>query len=67
MNSHIDERLIAIETKILHQEVILEELHQVLYQQQETIDQLQKKIKLLQEQVRSDNEIGPAGERPPHY
>lgn len=67
MNSHIDERLIAIETKILHQEVILEELHQVLYQQQETIDQLQKKVKLLQEQVRADNEIGPASERPPHY
>ena len=62
-----DQRFIAIETKILHQEVVLEELHQVLYQQQEIINLLQKKLKVFEGQLRSDNEIRPAGEKPPHY
>lgn len=62
-----EQRFIAIETKILHQEVTLEELHQVLYKQQETIDLLQKKLKLFEDQLRADNEIRPAGEKPPHY
>ena len=62
-----EQRFIAIETKISHQEVTLEELHQVLYKQQETIDQLQKKLKLFEDQLQSESEIRPAGEKPPHY
>jgi len=62
-----EQRFIDIETKLLHQEVIIEDLHQVLYKQQEMIDFLQKKIKLLDEQFQNNNEIRAAGEKPPHY
>lgn len=62
-----DERFIRIETTLVHQEAIIEELHQVLYQQQEMISQLQKNIKLFQDQLSADNNIGVAGEKPPHY
>jgi SlyX protein len=62
-----EQRFIDIETKLVHQEVILEDLHQVLYKQQEIIDLLQKKIKAMDEQFQSQNEIRAAGEKPPHY
>ncbi len=62
-----DQRFIAIETKLLHQELMLEELHEVLYKQQDTIDLLQKRLKKIEEMAQADNEIRPAGEKPPHY
>ncbi len=62
-----EQRFIDIETKLLHQEVILEDLHQVLYKQQEIIDFLQKKLKTMDEQFQNLNEIRAAGEKPPHY
>lgn len=62
-----EERFIAIETKILHQERLLEELHQVLYEQQVTIDKLEKKLKKFEEIKTDDSEIRPANEKPPHY
>lgn len=67
MQNQVEERLINIETKISHQDVMLEELHQVLYKQQESIDILQKKLKLFEQQMNADSEIRPAGEKPPHY
>lgn len=62
-----EQRLIAIETKLLHQDVMLEDLHQVLYKQLATIDLLEKKIKKMEEQLEASNEIRAAGEKPPHY
>jgi SlyX protein len=64
-----DERLVDIETKLSHQEILIEELNQVLYRQQETIDQLQKALKVLVKRVPEGlgNEIGPAKQKPPHY
>jgi uncharacterized coiled-coil protein SlyX len=62
-----EDRFIKIEMTLAHQEAIIEELHQVLYQQQETIAQLQKKLKLFEDQMRTENNIGAAGEKPPHY
>lgn len=71
MQQNIDpetqERLINIEMKISHQDLIIEELNQVVYQQQKTIDVLSKKLKLIEDQFRADPNIGPAGEKPPHY
>ncbi len=67
MENQNEERFINIETKISHQEVMLEELHQVIYQQQEQIDLLNKNLKLFVQQMTSDSEIRPAGEKPPHY
>ena len=62
-----EQRFIAIETKISHQEVILEELHQVLYAQQEIIDNLTKKLKIAEELLGATQDIRSAGEKPPHY
>lgn len=62
-----ENRLIDIETKLLHQEVMLEDLHQVLYKQQATIDFLEKKLQKMEEQFEASNEIRAAGEKPPHY
>lgn len=71
MQQNIDpetqERLVNIEMKISHQDLIIEDLNQVIYQQQQTIDVLSKKLKLLEDQFRADPNIGPAGEKPPHY
>ncbi len=62
-----EERFVQLETKISHQEFLQEEFHQVLCQQQEMINHLQKKIRKLEEQIQSGVEIRPAGEKPPHY
>lgn len=67
IDSETQERLVNIEMKISHQDLIIEELNQVVYQQQQTIDVLSKKLKLIEDQFRSDPNIGPAGEKPPHY
>ena len=62
-----EDRIIKIEMTLAHQESIIEELHQVLYQQQETISALQSKLKHFEDQLSADQEIRPAGEKPPHY
>ena len=67
IETETQDRLINIEMKISHQDLIIEELNQVIYQQQQTIDGLSKKLKLIEEQFRADPNIGPAGEKPPHY
>ena len=62
-----EERFIAIETKILHQDRIIEELHEVIYRQQNTINKLEKKLKQMEDMANADNEIRPTNEKPPHY
>lgn len=67
-----EQRLIDLETKIAHQEYLLEELHQVIYQQQKNIDRLDLTLssltKRLQESLRNeDSEIRAHNEKPPHY
>ena len=62
-----DDRFINIETKILHQDRLLEELHQALYEQQDRINNLEKKLKQFEDMSNSEGEIRPANEKPPHY
>lgn len=66
-----EERLVEIETKIAHQEVLVGELNQVITRQQETIDQLQAALKKFFNQYRErngdGNTVGPADQKPPHY
>ena len=65
-----DQRLIDIETKIAHQEILVMELNQVIAQQQETIDQMQSALKKFFKQYRErngDGPVGPADQKPPHY
>ena len=66
-----EQRLINIEIKIAHQEHQLEELHQVIYQQQKTIDKLEVLLQGLT--TRLKEALGDGGdeirgnEKPPHY
>jgi SlyX protein len=66
-----EKRCIDIETKISHQEHLIEELNQVIYNQQQAIDQLEAKLNILarrfQKAVEGPGDIGPADQKPPHY
>ncbi len=65
-----EQRFIDLETKIAHQEFLLEELSLVLYEQQKTIDKLEAMLTALTKRLEGfgdgDNVRGP-GEKPPHY
>lgn len=65
-----EQRFIDLETKIAHQEFLIEELNQVLYQQQKTIDKLEATLVTLTKRLEGlgdgDDVRGP-GEKPPHY
>jgi SlyX protein len=66
-----DERLIEIETKLAHQEISIEELHDIVREQQKTIDLIVAgglKQQRIRDAERAEGmDIGPANERPPHY
>jgi len=68
--SPIEERLMALEIKSSYAEDLLEQLNQLVYQQQLSIDALLAEVSQLRRQM---PEGGPAGERnlrdelPPHY
>ncbi len=68
----IEERFIHIETKVAHQEALIEELNTVLYQQQLAIDQIQKTLTAFIKQYKvleksTQDILGPADQKPPHY
>lgn len=66
-----ENRIINIETKLAHQEFLLEELNQVIYKQQQIIENLEKNIKFLAKQLdigrEVDSKIRLNTEKPPHY
>lgn len=66
-----EQRFIDLESKIAHQDLLMEELHQVIYEQQKTIDKLEEKFTLLISRLKDtatgEVEIGTANEKPPHY
>lgn len=65
-----EQRLIDLETKIAHQEYLIEELNQTVYEQQKTIDRLEATLSTLvkryQDILTGGDEIRP-NEKPPHY
>lgn len=63
------ERIDALEARIAHQDVTIEELNAVVTQQWTTIEQLRRRLDVIEEQVRSGSYIAdPSTERPPpHY
>jgi SlyX protein len=67
----MEEQMINLEIKIAHQEALIEELSQVLYQQQNQISKMQKTLDDLinryKEVEKNSTEIGPGNEKPPHY
>jgi len=67
----MDERLIEIETKVAYQEHTISELNDVIYRQQQQIDQLERICKALTDSVQDMAETATADkgghEKPPHY
>ena len=62
-----EDRFIALEIKLAHQERLTEELNDALYKQQQRMDALEKTLIDLQKRVQNgDQEIRPH-EKPPHY
>ncbi len=66
-----EERFIDLETRLAHQDQLLNELNEVVTGQQARIMDLEELCRALLERVRSLGDGGPAGdpidERPPHY
>ena len=66
-----EKRLIEIETKLAHQEDLLNDLNAVVTDQQAQITRLEELCRGLINRVRSISDGAPAGspddERPPHY
>ena len=67
----IEDRLVAIETKISFQEDNIQELNNVAYRQQKKIEQLEAICNYLINQIRDLSESASEGaerhEKPPHY
>lgn len=71
MESETEKRFVDVETKVTHQEFLVEQLNEIVYQQQIKIDQLEaaltKMAKRMAQMAVGEAEIGPANEKPPHY
>ena len=65
-----DERFVAIEIKLAHQEDLVDALNDVVYQQTRRIDELEAMVNALGEHLRNAAQSTPgtaAHEVPPHY
>lgn len=68
--SEIQTHLIELETKISHQEMSIDELKQVVFEQHSTIERLEKSLKRLTDRLEGIDGgpvVGPGNEKPPHY
>jgi uncharacterized coiled-coil protein SlyX len=61
----MESRLIALETRYTHLERQVEELSQVVFEQQKTIDRLTKEVSIARDRM-AGVEGGPV-DPPPHY
>lgn len=66
-----EKRLVDLEVKISHQDLLIEELNQVIYDQQKAIDDLQTLVnqlgKRFKEVLGTEGEDIRGHEKPPHY
>ena len=71
MPSTMDDRLVEIETKAAYQEHTIAELNDVIYRQQQQIDQLELICKALSDRMQDMNESATTEkighEKPPHH
>lgn len=67
----MEQHLIDLEVKISHQEIAIEELKQLTFEQHKQIEALEKELKRLKERIDAGDigatTIGPGNEKPPHY
>lgn len=65
-----EQRLIDLETKFAHQEDAIEKLQLEIFEQTKIIEELNKKLKLINDRLDSlagGALTGPIDKRPPHY
>lgn len=60
----INDRITELEIRLTHQNDLVEQLNDVIYDQQKQMDLLVKRITALEKQV---SDPAPANEKPPHY
>lgn len=64
----LEERLVDLESRHMHQEHLVDQLNSVLIDQREIIDRLQRDLARLKDQVRAGpGDAGGHDEKPPHY
>lgn len=63
-----EERLIDLETKITHQDFLIEQMNEVLFRQQTQLDKLEAILVALGKRLQGgEGDFGPGNEKPPHY
>ncbi|MEX2673487.1 MAG: SlyX family protein [Phycisphaeraceae bacterium] len=64
----MESRIVELEVKLAYQEKTLSDLNDVILQQQQMIERLEKRLTALKEQVEAAGEApGPHDDPPPHY
>ena len=66
----MEERITDLEIRFMHQSRLLEELNELVYEQQQSLERLEKEVKQLREQMRDimpSTVTSLADEPPPHY
>ncbi len=66
----MESRLSELEAKLSFAEDNIDTLNRMVYRQQEQLDQLQRQLRLLHQQIQAlqpDGDAGPRDEIPPHY
>jgi SlyX protein len=64
----IEARFVALETKVAYQDKLIAELNEVVVERTRELDVLKRRLQILERSLReSQEEPGPALERPPHY
>lgn len=73
MSEQFQEQLIDIETKLQYQEDTIQQLDKVIVQQQSIIEELNRRVELMEKKTQELNESADNGshsdhdEKPPHY
>lgn len=63
----VEERFIALETRIAYQDKLLLELHEVLLERGRQVDLLEARVGALKKQLEAGAEPHVPNEPPPHY
>jgi len=67
-NPSLEERLVELESRHMHQEHLIDELNSVLIEQRKVVDRLAREVERLKDQVRAGPTAeGGHDEKPPHY
>jgi SlyX protein len=63
----MEQRLVDLEVRYTHLERLVEELNQVVFAQQQTIDRLVRQLTELAQRMEAAGPPPPAADKPPHY